>query len=266
MDKHLGINDRLVAADAGIASCALDFNPNLWKVVGGRPSTIVLTTGVDPTAAQYGVTTIPEGSLYWHPVDHVLRVFTSSAWATSVAATFGGTGTYTLTTGTQTWSGAGYINLGASAYIKSGTTPATTGILRVPTATYAAYSRNAANGANIGLIQANASDLIAFGANLASHTVAGELTVSTGGLTVTAGGLTVTAGGLTVTAGGATITAGGLTITAGDIVAAIGTAPATKDTAGVAGTIRIVRTAQYTGHIYVCSASGEWGRLAFATF
>jgi hypothetical protein len=212
------------------------------------------------------VTTIPEGSLYWHPVDHVLRVFTSSAWATSVAATFGGTGTYTLTTGTQTWSGAGYINLGASAYIKSGTTPATTGILRVPTATYAAYSRNAANGANIGLIQANASDLIAFGANLASHTVAGALTVSTGGLTVTAGGLTVTAGGLTVTAGGATITAGGLTITAGDIVAAIGTAPATKDTAGVAGTIRIVRTAQYTGHIYVCSASGEWGRVAFATF
>jgi hypothetical protein len=69
--------------------------------------------------------------------------------------------------------------------VKFGTNPAGAGILRVPNNTYAVSARNAANGADLSLIKANASDLLEFGVNLAAHTVAGALTVSTGGAAIT---------------------------------------------------------------------------------
>jgi hypothetical protein len=101
----------------------------------------------------------------------------------------------TLSTGTITFSGAGYIDLGASGLIKAGTNPALAGIVCVPNNTYGVSSRNAANNANIDLIKADGSNYIAFGASLAAHTVAGTLTLGAQQLSFSTGNVTFSGAG-----------------------------------------------------------------------
>uniref|UniRef100_A0A6M3IH76 Putative tail protein n=1 Tax=viral metagenome TaxID=1070528 RepID=A0A6M3IH76_9ZZZZ len=137
--------------------------------------------------------------------------YTFSATALALAAN-----NLTLSTGYMQFSGAGYIDLGASAYVKFGTNPGSAGVLRVPNNTYAVTSRNAGNDGDVSLIKADASDLVAFGANLAAHTVAGALTVSTGGAAIT-GNSTVT-GNLTISG---TMSCGAFTFT-GQVTAGAG--------------------------------------------
>lgn len=62
-----------------------------------------------------------------------------------------------------------------SSSVSAGTTPATSGVLRIPNAA-ALSARNAANSANIIIAQLTGGDLVQFGANLAAFTLGGAVT------------------------------------------------------------------------------------------
>lgn len=105
------------------------------------------------------------------------------------------TGNITLTTGYIQWSGAGYLDLGASGYIIGTGTVADAGIIRVANDTYVASSRDNGDTANVDLIKANASDLIEFGANLAALTMGGTLTLAAQQLSLSTGNITFSGAG-----------------------------------------------------------------------
>ena len=90
---------------------------------------------------------------------------------------------------------------GASS-IALGTTPAAAGVLRIPNATYIT-ARNAVNSGDINLVQVNASNLVAFGANLAAFTLGGAITGNSQNITGlgTINGLAITADTGTITTG-----------------------------------------------------------------
>lgn len=69
------------------------------------------------------------------------------------------------------------VDIDASGYIELGTNPAGAGQIRIPNVTWLA-ARNAANSADVNLISANASNQVAFGADVAGFTAAGNITGS----------------------------------------------------------------------------------------
>jgi len=100
----------------------------------------------------------------------------------------------TFSTGEISFSGAGGIDLAGSGYLKMGTNPAGAGFIRLPNDTFIT-ARNAANGADVDVIKANASDLIEFGANLAATTLGGTLTAGTQQISFSTGNITFSGAG-----------------------------------------------------------------------
>jgi hypothetical protein len=114
-------------------------------------------------------------------------LFTATTTKSSGNFTVGTSGTGTVTAGTGNFSAA--LNAGSSSqfgvdasgnvtttgYVATGTTPATAGQVRLPNASWIA-ARNAANNANINMIEIDGSNLVAFGANLAAFTLGGTVT------------------------------------------------------------------------------------------
>lgn len=133
---------------------------------------------------------------------------TSILNATGVLQSAGLSGTYsnalTLSSTTNAFTGAS---------ISLGTNPAAAGILRIPNATYIT-ARNAANNADINLIQLNSSNLVQFGANTALFTLGGDITGNSNNLTTLAS-LTVNGGGTISSATSGTLGIGTTTNTTG---------------------------------------------------
>ncbi|MGE5042123.1 MAG: peptidoglycan DD-metalloendopeptidase family protein [Candidatus Levyibacteriota bacterium] len=123
----------------------------------------------------------------------------------------GATTTFNSTSWTATPTISGLIT--DTTGIALGTTPAAAGILRIPNATYIT-ARNAANNADINVIEADASGNIAFGANLAAHTLGGAISGNSQNITALAG-LTINGGGSIEAATSGTLTIGGAANTTG---------------------------------------------------
>ncbi|MDP2731078.1 MAG: hypothetical protein Q8O55_11450 [Dehalococcoidales bacterium] len=90
---------------------------------------------------------------------------------------------------------SGHIELGATGYVIGTGTVASAGIVRVANDTYVASARNAADAADVDLIKADASDLIAFGANLAALTMGATLTLAAQQISLSTGNITFSGAG-----------------------------------------------------------------------
>jgi len=104
--------------------------------------------------------------------------------ANLAALTMGGTLTMadkqiSFSTGNITFSGAGYISIGA--------TPASAGSIRLPNNTFGLTARNAADGDDVNIVKVNASDLIEFGTSLAAATLGGTLSAADQAIDFTSG-------------------------------------------------------------------------------
>ncbi len=146
------------ASTHGVVATAYILEPNI-TVTGGDTVTIgaCLYVGAAPTEGGTNASVYTVGAV-------------NAASITSRGAITVNDQQISLSTGNITFSGAGYISIGAS--------PASAGSIRIPNNTYGVLARNFAGGADINMWKVNASDLIEAGVSLAALTLAGTVTMA----------------------------------------------------------------------------------------
>lgn len=153
--NRVGSSDNIIAASSAGTTRFVLTNGGSINMVGGQTSDIDTLTA---TTLKIGITSANAVTL-------------SNSGATT---TINGSA---LTIGPTSWTATPTISglITATTGLAAGSTPASAGVLRIPNDSYI-NARNAANSADINLIKVDGSNLVAFGANLAAHTLGGAIT------------------------------------------------------------------------------------------
>ena len=123
-----------------------------------------------------------------------IAIASTDEYSFSATALALATNNLTLSTGNVTFSGAGFVDLGATGYLIAGTAANATGKIRLANNTWIS-AENAAGAGNVNMISVNASDLVAFGANLAALTMGATLSFAAQSISGTTGNVTLTGAG-----------------------------------------------------------------------